>query len=90
MYRMFGRIPKGLEPMADIFKCHVEGEGMKLVKVATEAGESRREKEGVAGGKGGAAAAKVEGGSSSPEQVRGPEARGWGAAGWVPAEWLIF
>lgn len=27
MYRMFNRLPKGLEPMADIFCKHVEEEG---------------------------------------------------------------
>lgn len=27
MYKLFKRIPKGLEPMADIFKKHVEEEG---------------------------------------------------------------
>ena len=27
MYRMFNRLPKGLEPMADIFRKHVEEEG---------------------------------------------------------------
>lgn len=32
MYRLFSRIPKGLDPVADIFKEHVEGEGNRLVK----------------------------------------------------------
>lgn len=32
MYRLFQRIPKGLDPVADIFKEHVDSEGMKLVK----------------------------------------------------------
>lgn len=27
MYRMFNRLPKGLEPMAEIFRKHVEEEG---------------------------------------------------------------
>ena len=27
MYRLFNRLPKGLEPMADIFRKHVEEEG---------------------------------------------------------------
>lgn len=27
MYRMFNRLPKGLDPMADIFRKHVEAEG---------------------------------------------------------------
>lgn len=45
MYRLFQRIPKGLEPVADIFKKHVEGEGMKLVKEVTEAAEAKKDKE---------------------------------------------
>jgi hypothetical protein len=32
MYRLFNRISKGLDPIADCFKEHVESEGMKLVK----------------------------------------------------------
>ncbi len=32
MYRLFQRIPKGLDPVAEIFKEHVDSEGMKLVK----------------------------------------------------------
>lgn len=32
MYRLFQRIPKGLDPVAEIFKEHVDTEGMKLVK----------------------------------------------------------
>ncbi|EFN56087.1 hypothetical protein CHLNCDRAFT_22706 [Chlorella variabilis] len=49
MYRMFNRLPKGLEPMAEIFRKHVEEEGMKLVREATEAAESKKEKEREAG-----------------------------------------
>lgn len=45
MYRLFQRIPKGLDPVADIFKEHVEAEGMKLVKEVTEAVEAKKEKE---------------------------------------------
>eukprot|EP00884_Botryococcus_braunii_P010588 jgi/Botrbrau1/19530/Bobra.0035s0026.1 len=45
MYRLFNRVPKGLEPVADIFKKHVESEGMKLVKEVTGAWELRKEKE---------------------------------------------
>ena len=45
MYRLFQRIPKGLEPVADVFKKHVEGEGMKLVKEATEAATAKKEKD---------------------------------------------
>ncbi|CAL8463270.1 g2804 [Coccomyxa elongata] len=45
MYRLFQRIPKGLDPVADIFKKHVEAEGMKIVKEVTEAIESKKEKD---------------------------------------------
>ncbi|KAI3437587.1 hypothetical protein D9Q98_000040 [Chlorella vulgaris] len=67
MYRMFNRLPKGLDPMADIFRKHVEAEGMKLVREATEAAESKKEKEKEAG------KAAKEAGSSSPENqfIRG-------------------
>ncbi|GFR52348.1 hypothetical protein Agub_g14894 [Astrephomene gubernaculifera] len=44
MYRLFQRIPKGLDPVADIFKEHVDSEGMKLVKEVTEAVELSKEK----------------------------------------------
>uniref|UniRef100_A0A7S0WZR9 Cullin family profile domain-containing protein n=1 Tax=Chlamydomonas leiostraca TaxID=1034604 RepID=A0A7S0WZR9_9CHLO len=42
MYRLFQRIPKGLDPVADLFKQHVEGEGNKLVKEVTEEVESKK------------------------------------------------
>eukprot|EP00879_Flechtneria_rotunda_P002533 GHRR01002731.1.p1 GENE.GHRR01002731.1~~GHRR01002731.1.p1 ORF type:complete len:747 (+),score=283.31 GHRR01002731.1:715-2955(+) len=45
MYRLFSRIPKGLDPIADCFKEHVEGEGMKLVKEVAEAVEAKKEKD---------------------------------------------
>ena len=45
MYRLFQRIPKGLEPVADSFKKHVESEGMKLVKEATEAASAKKDKD---------------------------------------------
>ena len=44
MHRLFNRIPKGLEPVAEMFKKHVEGEGMALVKEVTEAAQSKKEK----------------------------------------------
>eukprot|EP00955_Chlamydomonas_euryale_P100750 365303-Chlamydomonas_euryale.AAC.37 len=44
MFRLFQRIPKGLEPVAEIFREHVEHEGTKLVKEVTEAVESKKEK----------------------------------------------
>eukprot|EP00775_Hariotina_reticulata_P008401 gene8401-8585_t len=45
MYRLFSRINKGLDPIADCFKEHVEGEGMKLVKEVAEAVEAKKEKD---------------------------------------------
>ena len=45
MYRLFQRIPKGLEPVAESFKKHVESEGMKLVKEATEAASAKKDKD---------------------------------------------
>lgn len=45
MFRLFQRVHKGLEPVADIFREHVENEGNKLVKEVTEAMESKKEKE---------------------------------------------
>ena len=65
MYRLFGRIPKGLEPMAEMFRKHVESEGQKLVHIAGEAVEAKKDRE-KEGGKG----AKGEGGSTaSPEHA---------------------
>lgn len=49
MHRLFSRITKGLDPIADIFREHVEGEGMKLVKEATSAAETKKDKERDAG-----------------------------------------
>jgi cullin 1 len=43
MFRLFGRVPRGLEPMAEIFRRHVEAEGLKLVAAAAEAADARRE-----------------------------------------------
>lgn len=45
LYRLFQRVPKGLDPVAETFKRHVDQEGMKLVKEATEAMEARRDKD---------------------------------------------
>jgi cullin 1 len=62
MHRLFGRIPKGLEPLADLFRKHVEEEGLKLVREATAAGESRKDRDKAAG--------KVaKEGGSSPEHI---------------------
>lgn len=45
MYRLFSRVPKGLEPVAEIFKKHVECEGMKLVSIVTEVHDRKKEKD---------------------------------------------
>lgn len=45
MFRLFQRIPRGLEPVAEIFKEHVESEGTKLVKEVTEAADAKKDKE---------------------------------------------
>lgn len=42
MYRLFFRIPKGLEPVAQIFKQHVTGEGTSLVKHAEDAATNKK------------------------------------------------
>ena len=49
MYRLFLRIVKGLDPVADVFKRHVESEGMKLVREVTEAAAAKKEKDAGAG-----------------------------------------
>ena len=51
MFRLFHRIPRGLDPIAEIFKEHVVSEGEKLVKEVTEAMESKKEKATDAAGK---------------------------------------
>lgn len=43
MYRLFSRIPKGLDPVADAFKRHVESEGSRLVKEVTEAANQKKD-----------------------------------------------
>eukprot|EP01018_Ginkgo_biloba_P007037 Gb_00939 [translate_table: standard] len=42
MYRLFCRVPKGLEPIAQIFKQHVTTEGTTLVKQAEDAASSKK------------------------------------------------
>ena len=49
MYRLFLRIVRGLDPVADVFKRHVESEGMKLVREVTEAAAAKKEKDACAG-----------------------------------------
>lgn len=41
MYRLFHKIPKGLEPVANIFKQHVTGEGTALVQQAEDAASNK-------------------------------------------------
>uniref|UniRef100_A0A7N0UII2 Cullin-1 n=1 Tax=Kalanchoe fedtschenkoi TaxID=63787 RepID=A0A7N0UII2_KALFE len=42
MYRLFSRINRGLDPVSNIFKQHVTGEGTALVKQAEDAASSRK------------------------------------------------
>ncbi|KAK6930135.1 Cullin, N-terminal [Dillenia turbinata] len=50
MYRLFSKIPKGLDPVANIFKQHVTSEGMALVKQAEDAASNKKaEKKDVVG-----------------------------------------
>jgi cullin 1 len=62
MYRLFGRIPKGLDHMAEMFREHVESEGVKLVNEAAEAKKEQKDR-----GAGGGRNAKSEG--VSPEHA---------------------
>ncbi|KAL2608272.1 hypothetical protein R1flu_026845 [Riccia fluitans] len=51
MYRLFLRIPKGLEPVAAIFRQHVTDEGTALVKQAEDAASNKKaEKKDTHGG----------------------------------------
>ncbi|KAK6130494.1 hypothetical protein DH2020_035752 [Rehmannia glutinosa] len=50
MYRLFSKIPRGLEPVANIFKQHVTAEGTTLVKQAEDAASNKKaEKKDVVG-----------------------------------------
>jgi len=49
MYRLFCRIPKGLEPIAQFFKQHVTDEGTMLVKQAEDAASNKSEKKDIVG-----------------------------------------
>ncbi|KAG9134398.1 hypothetical protein Leryth_023789 [Lithospermum erythrorhizon] len=50
MYRLFSKIPRGLEPVAHIFKQHVTAEGTALVKQAEDAASTKKpEKRDVVG-----------------------------------------
>nr|XP_009794360.1 PREDICTED: cullin-1-like isoform X2 [Nicotiana sylvestris] len=46
MYRLFHRIPKGLEPVANMFKQHVTSEGMVLVQQAEDTASNKAESSG--------------------------------------------
>lgn len=43
MYRLFSKIPKGLDPVANMFKQHVTAEGMALVQQAEDAASNKAE-----------------------------------------------
>ncbi|XP_075486880.1 cullin-1-like [Primulina tabacum] len=50
MYRLFSKVPRGLEPVANIFKQHVIAEGTALVKQAEDAASNKKaEKKDVVG-----------------------------------------
>ncbi|XP_047316092.1 cullin-1 [Impatiens glandulifera] len=42
MYRLFSKIPRGLDPISSIFKLHVTTEGMALVKLAEDAASNKK------------------------------------------------
>ncbi|GAB4851262.1 hypothetical protein Ancab_030558 [Ancistrocladus abbreviatus] len=42
MYRLFSKIPRGLEPVSSIFKQHVTAEGTALVKQAEDAASNKK------------------------------------------------
>ncbi|XP_057752248.1 cullin-1-like [Arachis stenosperma] len=49
MFRLFSKIPEGLDPVSSIFKQHVTTEGMVLVKQAEDAASTKRAEETEAG-----------------------------------------
>ncbi|XP_057468036.1 cullin-1-like isoform X2 [Actinidia eriantha] len=50
MYRLFSKIPRGLDPVSSIFKQHVTSEGTALVKQAEDAASNKKvDKKDVAG-----------------------------------------
>ena len=51
MYRLFIRIQGGLDPIADIFKNHVDSEGSKCVRASSAEIEERRNKDAGRGGR---------------------------------------
>ncbi|MED6138689.1 Cullin-1 [Stylosanthes scabra] len=42
MFRLFSKIPRGLDPVSSIFKQHVTAEGMALVKLAEDAASNKK------------------------------------------------
>ncbi|CAL5430662.1 unnamed protein product [Camellia sinensis] len=42
MYRLFSKIPRGLDPVSSIFKQHVTAEGTALVKQAEDAASNKK------------------------------------------------
>ncbi|KAF7813662.1 Cullin-1 [Senna tora] len=50
MFRLFSKIPRGLDPVSSIFKQHVTTEGMALVKLAEDAASTKKpEKKDIVG-----------------------------------------
>ncbi|OIV92058.1 hypothetical protein TanjilG_15049 [Lupinus angustifolius] len=50
MFRLFSKIPRGLDPVSSIFKQHVTAEGMALVKLAEDAASNKKpEKKDIVG-----------------------------------------
>ena len=45
MYRLFNRVEKGLVPVADTFKRHVEAQGLALTKAVSDAMEASKAKD---------------------------------------------
>ncbi|KAL9253635.1 Cullin-1-like protein [Drosera capensis] len=42
MFRLFSKIPRGLDPVSSIFKQHITAEGLALVKMAEDAASSKK------------------------------------------------
>ncbi|KAL6517150.1 Cullin-1 [Orobanche minor] len=42
MYRLFSKVPRGLDPVANVFKQHVTGEGTTLVNQAEDAASNKK------------------------------------------------
>lgn len=45
MYRLFNRVDKGLDPVASMFKKHVEAQGLALVKQVSDAMDAKKAKD---------------------------------------------